>query len=140
MFHLHRTLNRINRTPGFTLFELAVTIAITAILATVFLNRVWFYREQAERVAMGQVVGAIRTALHLQIAALLVKNRGDEIPRLMEQNPMDWLAQKPKNYLGEYYAPKITDIAAGNWYFDRKDKKLVYLLNNKTYLRYDEQN
>lgn len=112
---------------GFSLFEFGVAVSIFAILATAFLCRVIFYLDQAERVHVEQMVALLRTAMHLKIGNLMVKNQTREILLLEGQNPMDWLGEQPKNYVGEYYAPKATDIATGNWYFDRKEKKLVYL-------------
>lgn len=120
---------------GFTLIELAVVAVIVAILATFLLTRVVFYQEQAEKVAMEQTLGTLRSALHLQIADLLVNDNIPGILQLAEQNPMNWLAEKPNNYVGEYYTPKHGMVDAGKWYFDLQDKDLVYLANNSEHLR-----
>jgi hypothetical protein len=80
------------------------------------------------------LIGTLRSALHLQIADRLVKGKTGEFKQLADQNPMNWLAEKPKNYAGEYYTPKPGMIAAGNWYFDLQDKDLVYLANNYAHL------
>ena len=115
---------------GFTLFELAVVAVVVGILAAMLLKRVLFYLEAAERVAAQQVAGTLRSALNLQVARLMVKGREREIAGLAAQNPMDWLAQKPGNYRGEFYGPTPDQIGLGNWYFDRTGKKLVYLFKN----------
>jgi prepilin-type N-terminal cleavage/methylation domain-containing protein len=120
---------------GFTLIELVVVVCIVAILATALLNRVIFYMEQGEKAAMQQAIGTLRSALHLQIADLLVKGDMSAINRLADQNPMDWLAEKPGNYAGEYYAPRPGMVADGNWYFDLHNKNLIYLANSHEYLR-----
>ncbi len=114
-------------TAGFTLLELAVTVAIIAILSTFLLNRIMFYRDQAEEVAMQQVVGNLRSAMHLQLALLLARNREQELLQLAQQNPMDWLAEKPANYLGEIESSQQPDLLKGNWYFDKRDKRLLYM-------------
>lgn len=111
------------------MLELVVVIAIIGILAGVFLNRVLYTMERAEKVAMEQTVGIIRSAMHLQMAALITRNRMDKIPKLAEQNPMSWLIEKPKEYAGEFFDPKITEIQKGSWYYDLKDSSLVYLVN-----------
>lgn len=118
------------RPRGFTLFELAVSVAIIGILAAALLQRVVFYQGQAELAAMDQMVGSLRTALHLKAANLYVQHREGELVKLLDENPVDWLAEKPKNYAGEYFSPAKQQVQAGSWYFDRTDKTLVYLLNN----------
>jgi hypothetical protein len=87
---------------------------------------------------MEQAVSIIRSALHLQVAALIVKGRIEEIPRLAEQNPMSWLAERPKNYAGEYYAPRPEDVVSGTWCFDLKNRNLIYFARSNTYLRITE--
>ena len=121
-----RTAAGRQRRRGFALFELAICVAILAILSSVLLQRLQFYQEQVERVAMEQVVVALRAGLHAKLASLYIGN-GDT-SSLAGQNPMDWLSRKPNNYLGEFYSPGLQEVAAGNWYFDRSGKILVYLL------------
>ena len=111
---------------GFALFELAICVAIMAIVASVLLQRLQFYQEQVERVAMEQVVVALRSALHAKLASLYISN--GETSSLVDQNPMDWLSRKPKNYLGEFYSPGPQEVAGDTWYFDRSGKNLVHLL------------
>jgi len=119
---------------GFTLIELIVVVCVVALMATLLLSRVLFYQEEAEKVAVEQMLGTLRSALHLQIANLLVNGKDADIAHLADQNPMDWLAEKPKNYVGEYYTPKPDVVAAGNWYFDLQTKNLVYLVSSDGHL------
>lgn len=118
-----------HRDGGFTLFELAVVVAVTGILIIVLLSRVMFYRNEAERLAFQQTLTALRAETSLQGYARLIGNRPGEIARLEGKNPVNWLAQKPPNYLGEFYSPDTKKLASGNWFFDRNDGILVYLLN-----------
>lgn len=114
---------------GFTLAELAVAMAVFAVLVGVLLTRVAYYQERAEEVAVRQTVEILRTALRLKVSQLYVTNRLQDVAALADDNPIDWLKDKPGNYIGEYFSPEIKDIPAGNWYFDRRDKTLVYLFN-----------
>ena len=113
--------------PGFTLLELLVVILVVGLLSGVLLERLWFYQEQAEKAAMQQMVGNLRSALHLQIADRLLKGR-QNLAGLAKDNPMDWLMQPPANYLGERFGPEPGTVAGGNWYFDLRDKTLVYVV------------
>jgi general secretion pathway protein G len=125
--------NRRNRRgiSGFTLLELVVVACVVSVLAVVLLNRMQFYQRMAERTAMEQTAGAIRSALNLRVASLVARDRADRLSDLPKQNPMDWLAQKPANYAGEYFGDKAKDsVVSGQWYFDLKDRNLVYLVHN----------
>ncbi|MES2126214.1 MAG: type II secretion system protein [Pseudomonadota bacterium] len=125
---------------GFTLFEMAVALAIIGILAGTLLSRVLYYQEQAELTAVEQVAGAVRSALTLRAAKLYMHNDEANLRKIVSQNPMNLLAQKPANYLGEYYSPQIKEMPTGNWYFDPGKQVLVYLLNNGKTLREGEPN
>lgn len=120
---------------GFTLVELAVAMAVFAVLVGVLLTRVAYYQERAEELAVRQTVEILRVALRLKVSQLYVTNRLQEAGALADDNPIDWLKEKPGNYVGEYFSPEIKDIPAGNWYFDRRDKTLVYLFNGGNSLR-----
>ena len=124
------------RRTGFSLLELLVAIVVVSLLAGMFIkNSAQFYQEQAEKVAMEQTLGVIRSALHLKMASLIAKNRTAEIPLLAERNPMEWLAEKPKNYMGEYYAPEPEDVVSGHWYFDLRKRYLIYSVQNAAHFR-----
>lgn len=115
------------RQTGFTLFELAVTLAIIGILVATLLSRVLTYQARAERAAMENVVGVLRSALGMKSAQLQAQGRAHEMSKLLTRNPMDLLAQKPANYVGDADTPQIDKISPGYWYFDRKDFLLVYI-------------
>ncbi|MEI7844045.1 MAG: type II secretion system protein, partial [Gallionellaceae bacterium] len=55
------------RESGFSLIELIIVIAIVSVLMSVFLDRVWYYQELAEKTAMEETVGAIQSALTMQV-------------------------------------------------------------------------
>jgi general secretion pathway protein G len=120
---------------GFTLIELIIVISIIVILAGLFLVRVPFYQEQAEKAAMQQVAGAIQSALVLRYGALAARGADNEIElnKLVSDNPINWLQQKPKNYAGEFYAPTPGAVAPGNWMFDLKVRELIYVTDRGEY-------
>ena len=118
----------VKRAPGFTLIELLVVIIIISTLAAVLLDRMLFYQEAAEKAAMEQMAGTLRSALHFQIADRLLKGEVKALPQLVEDNPMDWLAEQPANYAGVRFNPKPGDVPKGSWYFDLKNKTLVYVV------------
>ena len=120
---------------GFTLLELIVVISIVAILAGVFLNRVSFYQEQAEKTAMEQVAGAVQSALVLRYSTLMVRGAANEkeLTALATDNPINWLQQKPHNYAGEYFDPTPQAVPPGHWVFDLKSHDLIYTVDHADY-------
>jgi general secretion pathway protein G len=115
---------------GFTLYEFAVAAGVLAALVGLLLLRTLFYQDEAEQAAVRQVVSSLRIALTLRANEVGTREGGRGLRRLLEENPLDWLAEKPRNYLGEYYSPELKEIPEGNWVFDRRDKCLIYLLSD----------
>ncbi|MEW6687728.1 MAG: prepilin-type N-terminal cleavage/methylation domain-containing protein [Pseudomonadota bacterium] len=115
-----------SRARGFSLFELAVALALIAILAALLLERMTYYQEQAEKVNMEQVAMDIRSSVNLRVAELVLENRFAELDALAQQNPLDLLHRKPQNYLGVLSDPAPEAVAPGNWYFDKQTKEVVY--------------
>lgn len=115
---------------GFTLLECAVAAGLFSLLVAGLLGRVGLYHEEAERVAAKQLIGTLRAAL--QVRAVQARGTHGEpgLGRLLQENPMGWLSEKPNNYLGEYFAPELEQLPAGNWLFDRAEHSLIYLLGS----------
>ncbi|RSZ60096.1 type II secretion system protein [Massilia atriviolacea] len=116
---------------GFSLLELAVCTVVVAVLIGVLLQRLLDYRERAEMAAVEQLAGVLRTALALKVGQLQARGRESDIASLAGTNPIELLAEKPRNYAGEFFTPTAQQVAPGNWYFDRKTKSLVYLISKE---------
>lgn len=125
---------------GFTLIELIIVISIVAVLAGLFLSRIPYYQEQAEKATMEQVAGALQSALVLRYGALMVRGATNEkeLSALTNDNPMNWLQQKPRNYAGEYFDPTPKAVAPGNWLFDLKSRDLIYVVDHGEYFAPDK--
>ncbi|MGC2165672.1 MAG: prepilin-type N-terminal cleavage/methylation domain-containing protein, partial [Gallionella sp.] len=75
----HLTRKYQSPSGGFTLLELVVVITIIVVLMGLFINRMMFYREQAEKTAMQQVEGAIQSALMLQYGEIMTRGNSADI-------------------------------------------------------------
>ncbi len=82
---------------------------------------------------MESVAGTLRSAVGIKLAEYYVSGNERGIRSLAGSNPMNQLAQKPKNYLGELRKPNLSNLAKGNWYFDKDRRILIYLANNTEY-------
>lgn len=116
-------------TKGFSLIELIIVIVIASILMSVFLDRVWYYQEMAEKTAMQEDAGAIQSALTLQHGKNYVRGNQGGINLLATENPVKWLQAPPRNYAGEFYDPSPIKLVPGSWIFDLKARELVYVLD-----------
>jgi general secretion pathway protein G len=122
---------RLRRQRGFSRFELAVAAALFAALVGIAASRLNWYQQQAESVAAEQLIATLRVALQFRISHLTAAQRPYEVLTITDENPIDWLSEKPKNYLGEYYSPDNKKLTKGCWYFDRDGRTLVYLLTHQ---------
>lgn len=120
---------------GFTLLEVVIVIAVICFMLSIVIDRLLYYMEMAEKVAMEQTVGILRSSLHLQTASLVARGRQEDLMLLAEQNPMEWLAEKPKNYDGEVDGVDSQSVVGGRWIFDKKEKKLIYVVHNGRHFR-----
>lgn len=114
---------------GFTLFELVLVVCLVGIFFAVALERLLRYQEIAEKTVMERTIHVLRSALALQFAARISGGGPAEAARLAEENPMEWLEERPSNDLGALFAPAEADISRGSWYFDRNARELVYRPN-----------
>lgn len=118
---------------GFSLLELVVVIAIISVLLVFAATRLWPLQVEAEQVAMEQVVGSLRSALGINVAMHLVTGDMAGIRSLEGSNPMDRLAEVPRNYLGALNGKPAG--TGGAWYFDSRSRALVYRVRNADYFR-----
>lgn len=113
---------------GFTLLELVVVIAIISLLATVAAERLWEIQVKAERAAMESVIGALQSALGMQVADALLSGERRGLETLADSNPMERLAAAPNNYVGAL--ADATEVGGAQWYFDLRERVLVYRAYN----------
>ena len=114
--------------PGLTLIELIIVVCIIGVSAALLFNRLRFYQEAAEKAAMEYTVGALKSALQLRVAAMLMRGEEQNIEMLARANPTDWLMEPPRGYRGVFRAPQPV-VPRGSWYFDATSSELVYVPN-----------
>ena len=124
---------RAKTSRGFTLIELIVVISVVAVLATTALDRLFWYQGQAEKTAMEYTASMIKSGLWMSAASLMMAERTSEIPALAEHNPINLLAQKPENYLGEIDGTKTASLASGNWFYDSSKHQVIYVIGQRRY-------
>ncbi len=114
--------------PGFSLLELVTVIAIISILVAVALDRLLPYMDEAERVAVIRLEGQLRSTLMMEAAERIVRGQSATLTQLNDRNPVNFLLEPPKNYLGELAAPPAESAPVRHWYFDTGSRRLTYRL------------
>lgn len=120
---------------GFSLLELIVVVIIISLLLVVAIDRLIGLQEKAERTAMENVIGTLKSAVGIKVAEHIVKQKVRRLYRLVGTNPMDQLAELPKNYLGVLDRPDANTLENGNWYFDASQGVLVYLVRHREHFQ-----
>lgn len=114
------------------LFEWGVLACIVALLIGLFLNRVGQARAMIEQQNFLTTVRTLQAAVTLQS----VIHPQEAIPG---GNPVTAHQQQfgivPAGYIGELASPDPASVAGGSWYFDRKERRLVYRVSSTDYFR-----
>lgn len=122
-----------DRQHGFSFLELILVIIIISVLFSFAIDRFLILKVEAERTAMAQIIGALRSAMGIQVAKKISSGKVSELPGMADSNPMDWLSEKPDNYIGIKDEPDPADILSYQWYFDSYNNWLVYRVGNVKY-------
>lgn len=129
----------------------AVAILILIFIATAT-TKIWELRIIAERTNVAFTVGSIKSALSMQLAALVSRGELEHLPQFHHSNPIDLFQPdettpnkyslpsgiSPTNYMGEFFGPPEEQLP-GSWYFDLQQSALIYHARFTKYLINDNQ-
>lgn len=100
-------------------YEFAVVVVSISVLALILLQALGRASHEMEEAGLQLEVSTIRMGL-IEVVAHR-ETFGGSLPN--SDNPLDWVANRPANYLGEVDgAPDSKAV----WYFDRGARELVY--------------
>ncbi|MGH8737223.1 MAG: hypothetical protein ACREU5_10040 [Burkholderiales bacterium] len=108
--------------------ESALYVIIAGALAALLLYRLQQLSEVAEKTAMEATVARLQSALYVRAAKAVLEGQGIDHGAWADQNPLTLARASLPNYLGEFDAPDLTTLEAGNWLYDRGRHELVYLV------------
>lgn len=113
---------------AFSLIELLIVIVVIGLLLTVAIERLLKVRYEAERAMVQSVLTALRSALYIEFTAAVAGGRMARLDTAAGSNPMALLADKPETFAGEFFGADPALFEPGTWYFDTRDRALVYLV------------
>lgn len=113
---------------GFSLLELVVVVVIVSLLALAAIDRLLKLRFEAERAGVQSVVTALKSALYIEFAAAAARGQLDRMAEAPGSNPMARLTETPELYAGEFYGAGAAGFEPGSWYFDTRERVLVYVV------------
>jgi prepilin-type N-terminal cleavage/methylation domain-containing protein len=113
---------------GLSLLEVLIVIVIVSVLLVVAIDRLLALRYEAERATVQSVMGALKSGLYIEFAAAAARGQMQRMELAGGSNPMDRLAEKPDSYAGEFFGADPGLFEPGTWYFDMRERALVYLV------------
>ncbi|NTV70945.1 MAG: hypothetical protein HGA71_12450 [Azonexaceae bacterium] len=100
-------------------YEFAIVVVLISVLALLLLAALGRTSNEMEEAGVQAEVATIRMGL-IEVVAHR-ETFGGNLPK--SDNPLDWVATRPANYLGEVDGMPDSKVV---WYFDRRTKELVY--------------
>jgi prepilin-type N-terminal cleavage/methylation domain-containing protein len=113
---------------GFSLLELLIVIVIVSVLVMVAIDRLLVLRFEAERVTVQSVIAALKSGLYVEFAGAAASGQTAAMDAAKGSNPMLRLSERPDTYAGEFFGADPALFEPGTWYFDTRDRALVYLV------------
>ena len=110
-----------------TRLEVAIYAAVAALVLAVFLERLLYYMELAERTVMEVTVSNVNSALNVRRAYEMLAGRAANDPSAPLRNPFELAGMSPANFHGEIDSPSLASLERGHWVFDRIRRELIYL-------------
>lgn len=123
------------RERGFSLLELLAAVILISVFALSLMDRLRFYQELAEKANAEFTIARLKSALRIQMATLIAQGRTREFSSLEQQNPMDWLEERPGNY---HVVSGNAGPEPGFWQFNTDDRVLTYWVTHDDYFEPDK--
>jgi hypothetical protein len=118
---------------GIPYFEIALAIALTAVLLLVWMDRFWYYRELTEKTMFELTVRNMQSGLRLEKARRILA--GEPLQALEKTNPLHYLENAPENVHPEQDSLDQEIVRKRGWTFVRKDGTLYYVPLMNRHLR-----
>lgn len=106
--------------------EMLVVVTLIAAFAAMFLDRLLYYQEYAEKTAMELMLHQMRAGLNYGKAQMMIAVSQGGVPPQLSDNPIDLLETLPANYAGEFNGVAPETAGEAVWYYDLNLRQLAY--------------
>jgi competence protein ComGC len=125
----------LHKPRGASRLEALIVVLLIGIVVALLLERLTRYQEYAEKAVMEATIANMRSGLRIRVAELMINGEMAQMPNLLQENPITWLAAPPANYAGVLQPATAKVPAPGHWYFDAPAGQLVYLPQHHRFFR-----
>ncbi len=122
-----------NKIPGFSFLEVTLVIIAISILYVIGVDKLLKYRADAEEVSIETLLSTLKLAVSIEIFTQVKKGNIQVLAEADGANPMNYLLDQPRNYIGELQSPDIKTIGPATWYFDTDSRLLIYRVQHPEY-------
>lgn len=119
------------KSRGFSLFELMAFIIISAIVYSAAANRFARLPADAEKANFLAITTQVQAAVSLEMMLGITSGKSASMARMIGTNPMEYLLQPPRNYVGVLNGASAANLPERSWYFDSSNGELVYQVSNR---------
>lgn len=122
---------KLRNSRGFSLFELMAFIIISAIVYSAAANRFAQLPADAEKANFLAITTQVQAAVSLEMMLGITSGKSASMSRMIGTNPMEYLLQPPRSYVGVLNGAQAGNLPERSWYFDSSSGELVYQVSNR---------
>ena len=115
-----------HRQRGLSLLEFKLAVIIVSLLIVFAFQRIASLQSDMERAAVRSTVAAMREALSLQFARLVVDGDLAQARDYIGGNALALLHPPPAGYAGRVHHAHAADLRPGHWYYDAAAGTVLY--------------
>ncbi len=109
-------------------YELGVCLIILSILFYYAIEKISEVSVYTEQTGIEVMLRNMQSNLNLYKSEKLISGNLMQMADMIHANPVGTIFPRPRNYAGEYDVPDPSDFSPGDWYFDRTNGYLVYMV------------
>lgn len=116
------------------MLQLATIVVLITIFITVAIHQIWRLRVAAERVAVMQMVGNLRSAISIEVMYRALHGGLGTVVEMDHSDPMLCLKQLPANFEALKGPIPPEQMQPYRWYYEPVSGILIYRVGNGDYL------